>query len=227
VARQVFDVSGAGDTVIAVLALCLASGLLPETAIELANTAAGIAVGKVGTAPVEKFELVAALQPQIALHAQDKQLNRDQLATRVALWRANGERIVLTNGCFDLLHIGHIELLEQARRFGDRLIVAVNSDRSVRALKGPSRPIVGERERCRVLAAMTAVDAVTVFDASTPLDLIQSIRPDVLVKGGDYRAETMIGASEVESWGGVIKIVSLVEGFSTTQLIARGLAKSE
>ena len=139
-ARQVFDVSGAGDTVIAVLALCLASGLKPENAVQLANVAAGIVVGKVGTVPVEKHELLAALGPQIALHAEDRVLNRDELAQRVALWKANGERVVFTNGCFDLLHIGHITVLEQARRCGDRLIVAINSDASVSRLKGPSRP---------------------------------------------------------------------------------------
>ena len=129
---------------IAVLALCMASGLKPETAVELANIAAGIVVGKVGTVPVEKYELLAALAPEIALHGEDKVVTREELVRRVALWKANGERVVFTNGCFDLLHIGHITLLEQARRFGDRLIVAINSDASVRGLKGPSRPIVGE-----------------------------------------------------------------------------------
>jgi D-beta-D-heptose 7-phosphate kinase/D-beta-D-heptose 1-phosphate adenosyltransferase len=149
VARQVFDVSGAGDTVIAVVALCLASGLTPETAVQLANVAAGIVVGKVGTVPVEKHELLAALAPEIALHTEDKVVSRSELVSRVALWKANGERVVFTNGCFDLLHIGHISVIEQARRCGDRLIVAINSDASVSALKGPSRPIVGERERGR------------------------------------------------------------------------------
>jgi len=143
VARQVFDVSGAGDTVIAVLALALASGLRPETAVELANIAAGIVVGKVGTVPVEKHELLAALAPEIALAGEDKVATLVELVERVALWKANGERVVFTNGCFDLLHIGHITVLEQARRFGDRLIVAINSDRSVHELQGPTRPIVG------------------------------------------------------------------------------------
>jgi D-beta-D-heptose 7-phosphate kinase/D-beta-D-heptose 1-phosphate adenosyltransferase len=222
VARQVFDVSGAGDTVIAVLALCLASGLKAETAVELANVAAGIVVGKVGTVPVEKYELLAALAPQIALHAEDKVVTREDLVRRVALWKANGERVVFTNGCFDLLHIGHITLLEQARRFGDKLIVAINSDASVRGLKGPSRPIVGETERARVLAALAAVDAVVVFGETTPLELIVAARPDVIVKGGDYAVETVVGAGEVQSWGGQVKIVPLVAGYSTTQLIARG-----
>ena len=221
VARQVFDVSGAGDTVIAVLGLCLASGLDPETAVELANMAAGIVVGKVGTVPVERHELLAALSPEIALSAEDKVLSRDQLLTRVALWRANGERIVFTNGCFDLLHVGHITLLEQAHRFGDRLIVAINSDASVSGLKGPTRPIVGERERARVLAALAAVDAVVVFMEPTPMELVVATRADVLVKGGDYVIDTVVGAQQVLSWGGQVKIVPIVEGYSTTGLIAR------
>jgi D-beta-D-heptose 7-phosphate kinase/D-beta-D-heptose 1-phosphate adenosyltransferase len=225
VARQVFDVSGAGDTVIAVLALCLASGLKPETAVGLANIGAGIVVGKVGTVPVEKHELLAALAPQIALHAEDKVVSRDELVQRIALWKANGERVVFTNGCFDLLHVGHITLLEQARRFGDRLIVAINSDASVSGLKGPSRPIVGETERARVLAALAAVDSVVVFGEPTPLELIVAARPDVIVKGGDYAPEAVVGAREVESWGGQVKIVPTVEGFSTTQLLVRGAGK--
>jgi D-beta-D-heptose 7-phosphate kinase / D-beta-D-heptose 1-phosphate adenosyltransferase len=224
-ARQVFDVSGAGDTVIAVLALCLASGLNPETAVELANVAAGIVVGKVGTVPVEKHELLAALSPDLALHAEDKVVSREELLTRVALWRANGERVVFTNGCFDLLHVGHITLLEQAHRFGDKLIVAINSDASVSSLKGPTRPIVGERERGRVLAALAAVDAVVVFGEPTPLELIIAIRPEVLVKGGDYDVSTVVGAQQVQSWGGQVKIVPIVEGYSTTQLIARGAGR--
>lgn len=224
-ARQVFDVSGAGDTVIAVLALCLASGMKPETAIELANVAAGIVVGKVGTVPVEKFELLAALTPEIALHAENKVVTLQELVSRVALWKANGERVVFTNGCFDLLHVGHITVLEQARRFGDRLIVAINSDASVRALKGPSRPIVGERERGRVLAALAAVDAVVVFGEPTPLELILATRPDVIVKGGDYAVDTVVGAREVQSWGGQVKIVPIVQGFSTTGLIQKGAGK--
>jgi D-beta-D-heptose 7-phosphate kinase/D-beta-D-heptose 1-phosphate adenosyltransferase len=220
VARQVFDVSGAGDTVIAVLALCLASRLNLETAVELANVAAGIVVGKVGTVPVEKHELLAALSPEIAIHTVNKVVDRVDLVRRVALWKANSEHVVFTNGCFDLLHVGHITLLEQARRFGDKLIVGINSDESVRALKGPERPIVGERERARVLAALAAVDAVVLFPESTPVELVTAVQPDVLVKGGDYNIDTIAGAREVQSWGGQVRIVPLVEGFSTTQLIA-------
>lgn len=224
-ARQVFDVSGAGDTVIAVIALCLASGLQPETAVQLANVAAGIVVGKVGTVPVEKHELLAALSDEIALHAEDKVLSRDALAKRTALWKANKERVVFTNGCFDLLHIGHITLLEQARRAGDRLIVAINSDASVSRLKGPNRPIVSQIERARVLAALAAVDAVVIFDEPTPLEVIVAVQPDVLVKGGDYKADAVVGAKEIRSWGGEVRIVPLVEGFSTTRLIEKGAGR--
>jgi D-beta-D-heptose 7-phosphate kinase / D-beta-D-heptose 1-phosphate adenosyltransferase len=225
VARQVFDVSGAGDTVIAVLALCLASGLKPETAVQVANFAAGVVVGKLGTVPVEKHELLAALAPEIALHGEDKVVTRPELVSRVSLWKANGERVVFTNGCFDLLHIGHVTVIEQARRFGDRLIVAINSDASVSALKGPTRPIVGERERARVLAALAAVDAVVVFDEPTPLELIVAAKPDVVVKGGDYDASVIVGGPEVLSWGGQVKIVPFVAGFSTTRLIEKGAGK--
>jgi len=222
VARKVFDVSGAGDTVIAVLALCLASAIPAETAVQLANVAAGIVVGKVGTVPVEKHELLGVLVPEIARSAESKVMSRQYLARRVALWKANNERVVFTNGCFDLLHVGHISLLEQARRYGDRLVVAVNSDDSVRALKGPSRPIVGERERVGVLAALAAIDAVVVFEEQTPLELIVAIKPDVIVKGGDYNPNTVVGAKEVESWGGEVRIIPLVEGHSTTRLIQKG-----
>ncbi|WP_263355312.1 bifunctional D-glycero-beta-D-manno-heptose-7-phosphate kinase/D-glycero-beta-D-manno-heptose 1-phosphate adenylyltransferase HldE [Acidicapsa acidisoli] len=224
VARQVFDVSGAGDTVIAVLALCLASGLGIEPSVQLANIAAGIVVGKVGTVPVEKHELLAALAPDIALHAEDKVLTREELMRRVAVWRASGERVVFTNGCFDLLHVGHITVLEQSRRLGDRLIVAINSDASVSCLKGPSRPVVSENDRARVLAALAAVDAVVIFGEATPLEVILAARPDVIVKGGDYNEDTVVGAKEVKSWGGKVAIVPIVEGHSTTRLIERSIA---
>ena len=223
VAQQVFDVSGAGDTVIATLALAVASGLEMETAVHLANVAAGIAVSKVGTVPVSRDELLTSLMPEIELRAQEKVLSLDQMKVRASAWRSAGQSIVFTNGCFDLLHIGHITLLEDARREGDRLVVAINSDASVCALKGPARPIVGERERGRILAALAAVDAVVVFGEPTPLRVIEALRPNVIVKGGDYSEETVVGAKEVRSWGGRVKIVPTVEGFSTTKLIARAL----
>lgn len=224
VARQVFDVSGAGDTVIATLALALASGLEIEAAVPLANVAAGIVVSKVGTVPVMRDELLTSLMPQVELQAQEKVLALERLKTRVSAWRSNGESIVFTNGCFDLLHIGHITLLESARNQGDRLIVGINSDASVSKLKGPTRPMVGQRERAYVLAALAAVDAVVIFDTPTPLELIDALRPDVIVKGGDYNEDTVVGAKEVRSWGGRVKIVPTVEGFSTTKLIEKATA---
>jgi D-beta-D-heptose 7-phosphate kinase/D-beta-D-heptose 1-phosphate adenosyltransferase len=151
----------------------------------------------------------------------EKVLPLERLLSRVAVWRSAGDRVVFTNGCFDILHVGHITLLERARRKGDRLIVALNSDESVRLIKGPLRPIVGEHERARVLAAISAVDAVVVFNEGTPLKLIEAIRPDVLVKGGDYQEEAVVGAREVRAWGGRVELIPLVEGISTTRLIAK------
>jgi D-beta-D-heptose 7-phosphate kinase/D-beta-D-heptose 1-phosphate adenosyltransferase len=226
VARQVFDVSGAGDTVIATLALALAGGLHMEAAVQLANIAAGIAVSKVGTVPVAADELLISIMPELGLQAAEKVVALDGLRARASAWRHAGERITFTNGCFDLLHIGHITLLESARREGDRLVVGINSDRSVRDLKGSARPIVGERERAQILASLSAVDAVVIFDEPTPLRVIETLRPDVIVKGGDYREETVVGAKEVRSWGGRVKIVPTVEGFSTTNLIARAMEPS-
>ncbi|WP_408609947.1 D-glycero-beta-D-manno-heptose 1-phosphate adenylyltransferase [Candidatus Korobacter versatilis] len=220
-ARQVFDVSGAGDTVIATLAAGLASGMAPIDAIELANLAAGVVVGKVGTAPILQHELIAELSVELQTHFGDKILTREALAARARAWRANGDHIVFTNGCFDLLHVGHVTLLEEARRLGTRLIVAINSDKSVSKLKGESRPLVGEKERAKLLAALASVDAVTIFDESTPLECIKALQPDVLVKGGDYSEETIVGAAEVKSWNGRVVIVPTVPGFSTTSLISK------
>ncbi|HEX7159381.1 MAG TPA: D-glycero-beta-D-manno-heptose-7-phosphate kinase, partial [Edaphobacter sp.] len=157
-AREVFDVSGAGDTVIATLAAGLAGGLKMETAVDLANLAAGIVVGKMGTVPIVQHELIALLTPSTGLTAGEKILDLERATRRVAEWRASGETIVFTNGCFDLLHVGHIKLLEECRRFGTKLVLGLNSDASVCRLKGPTRPIVGERERARVMAALAAVD---------------------------------------------------------------------
>jgi D-beta-D-heptose 7-phosphate kinase/D-beta-D-heptose 1-phosphate adenosyltransferase len=220
-ARQVFDVSGAGDTVMATLALALCGGIEIEMGVQLANVAAGIVVGKVGTVPVNRDELLMSLMPQIELQAEEKVLALDALLARLSAWRSAGQRVVFTNGCFDLLHIGHITLLEAARREGDRLVVAINSDASVHGLKGPSRPVVGELERARILAALAVVDAVVVFDDPTPLRLVEALRPEVIVKGGDYSEDNIVGAKEARSWGGRVKIVPRVEGFSTTKLLAK------
>ena len=220
-AREVFDVSGAGDTVIATLAASLAAGLKVESAVELANLAAGIVVGKVGTVPIAHHELIAALTPSSRVGFGEKILERDGLEKRIAEWRAAGESIVFTNGCFDILHVGHITLLEDCRRFGSKLVLGLNSDASISRLKGPSRPIVGERERSCVMAALAAVDAVVLFEEDTPLELIQQIRPDVLVKGGDYVVETVVGHEDVIAAGGRVEIVPTVEGFSTTNIVKK------
>jgi D-beta-D-heptose 7-phosphate kinase/D-beta-D-heptose 1-phosphate adenosyltransferase len=220
-AREVFDVSGAGDTVIATLTACLAAGLQIESAVELANLAAGIVVGKVGTVPIASHELVAALTPSSGLSAGEKILDLERIKLRVAEWRAGGETIVFTNGCFDLLHVGHITLLEDCRRFGSKLVLGLNADSSVCRLKGPTRPIVGERERARVMAALAAVDAVVLFEEDTPLELIRALRPNVLVKGGDYTIETVVGHEEVIAAGGRVEIVPTVEGFSTSNIVKK------
>jgi D-beta-D-heptose 7-phosphate kinase/D-beta-D-heptose 1-phosphate adenosyltransferase len=220
-AREVFDVTGAGDTVVATLAAALAAGLDAEAAVTLANLAAGIVVAKAGTSPISRNELVAEFTASTQMRGPDKILDLDRLLIRLAEWRANGDRIVFTNGCFDILHVGHITLLEQCRDFGDKVIIGLNSDASVQKLKGPSRPVVGETERARVLAALGSTDAVIIFDETTPLDLILSLRPDVLVKGGDYIASTIVGAEEVMSWGGRVEIVPTVDGVSTTNTIQK------
>jgi D-beta-D-heptose 7-phosphate kinase/D-beta-D-heptose 1-phosphate adenosyltransferase len=226
-AREVFDVSGAGDTVIATLAAALAGGLQIETAVDLANLAAGIVVGKVGTVPIAQHELIAELTPSTGLTAGEKILDLERISRRVAEWRASGETIVFTNGCFDLLHVGHITLLEDCRRFGTKLVLGLNADSSVCRLKGPTRPIVGERERARVMAALAAVDAVVLFEEDTPLELIRALRPNVLVKGGDYIIETVVGHEDVLAYGGRVEIVPTVEGFSTTNIVKKLTATQE
>ena len=220
-AREVYDVSGAGDTVIATMAACMAAKLTMETAVELANLAAGIVVGKIGTVPIAVHELIAALTPSSGIGAGEKILDHERLVKRVAEWRASGESIVFTNGCFDILHVGHITLLEDCRRFGSKLVLGLNSDDSICRLKGPSRPIVGERERSRVMAALAAVDAVVLFAEDTPLELIKLVKPDVIVKGGDYVAENVVGYTEVTAMGGRVEIVPTVQGFSTTNLVKK------
>lgn len=220
-AREVADVSGAGDTVIATLAAGLAGGLQRETAIELANLAASIVVSKVGTVPVRAQEMVAQLTVSQGTVSGEKVLSRERAASRIEEWRAMGESIVFTNGCFDLLHVGHVTLLEQCRGFGSKLVVAMNTDASVRRLKGPARPVVQEEDRARVMAALGAVDLVVLFEEDTPLELIRALRPDVLVKGGDYSVETVVGHEDVQSYGGRVEIVPTLAGFSTTNLVKK------
>ena len=220
-AREVYDVSGAGDTVIATLAASLAAGLGLPTAVELANLAAGIVVGKLGTVPVSAGEMVGLLTRSPTVSSNEKVLARERARARVEEWRAEGETIVFTNGCFDLLHVGHITLLEDCRRFGSKLVVALNTDASVSKLKGPSRPIVSENERAKVMAALAAVDLVTMFHEPTPLELIELLRPDVVVKGGDYTVQTVVGHEVVAGYGGRVEIVPTVKGFSTTNIVRK------
>lgn len=220
-ARQVFDVSGAGDTVVAVLSVLLAEGLPPEKASAAANIAAGLVVEKAGTATVTRTELISEIR-----HRQEQELDAKILTVEAAVlrreaWKTSGKSVVFANGCFDLLHPGHVSLLRRARAAGDRLIVGLNSDSSVRRLKGENRPVQDVTARSIVLSALGFVDAVVVFEDDTPMALIEALKPDILVKGADYTAENVVGADFVRSYGGQLLLLSLEEGHSTTGIVAR------
>src|SRR4030088_1413899 len=219
---KVRDVSGAGDTVAAVLALALAAGADWETALRMANAAAAGAVGKKGTAAVTAAELRRKILPHAFLAAEEKIIAAGgDLDAHLLDWREQGLRIGFTNGCFDILHPGHVKVLTAARGACDRLVVGLNSDASVKRLKGEGRPVQNERARSEVLAALEAVDLVVIFEEDTPLNLITQIRPSVLVKGGDYAREQVIGHEIVAANGGEIVLVDILEGFSTTSLVRR------
>lgn len=220
-AREVFDVSGAGDTMVAAAAAALAAGADLGNAARLANLAAGIVVGKVGTAVVRPADLRAALHEAEVHSSDDKVVPLEVALERVRGFRARGERVGFTNGCFDLIHPGHVALLTQARAACDRLVVAINSDASVARLKGPGRPVQTETARAIVLASLAAVDLVVVFEEDTPIPLLEALKPDVLVKGADYRLDQVVGAEVVRSYGGRILLADLVQGQSTTSTIAR------
>jgi len=219
---KVRDVSGAGDTVAAVLALARAAGADWPTTLRLASAGAAVAVGKRGTATVSLAELRRRVLPHAFLAAEEKIASDDAvLDAQVAEWRGQGLRVGFTNGCFDILHPGHVKVLTRARAACDRLIVGLNSDASVKRLKGEGRPVQHERARAEVLAALEAVDLVVLFEEDTPIELITRIRPDVLVKGGDYTREQVVGHEVVEAGGGTVVLVDILEGFSTTSLVAR------
>ncbi|WP_133407706.1 bifunctional D-glycero-beta-D-manno-heptose-7-phosphate kinase/D-glycero-beta-D-manno-heptose 1-phosphate adenylyltransferase HldE [Parashewanella tropica] len=223
VAREVYDVTGAGDTVISTLASCLAAGSDLAQACLIANTAAGIVVGKLGTSTVSRVELIEALNT----HQGESGLgviSEEQLLTTLKQAKAKGEKIVMTNGCFDILHAGHVSYLSQARNLGDRLIVAVNSDDSVKRLKGEERPINGLDRRMAVLAGLSAVDWVVPFSEDTPQRLIANLLPDLLVKGGDYQVEEIAGGQEVMAAGGEVKVLNFEDGISTTAIIENIMA---
>lgn len=219
-AREVYDVTGAGDTVMATLGLGLACGLGFDEAARLANTAAGIAVGKVGTSTVSPEEVVGAI-----LHEHPdsdiKIKNLDALAVVIEEEKRKGRRVAFTNGCFDLLHVGHVKYLQKARTYGDLLILGLNSDASVRRLKGEKRPLIGQDERAHILAALDCIDYVVIFDEDTPINLLEALRPHVLVKGGDYTADRVVGKDLVESYGGRVELVEFVDGRSTTNIIEK------
>ena len=220
-AREVYDVSGAGDTVVATLAAALSTGADLTPAAALANVAAGIVVGKVGTAVAYAEEIVAALYERDRSAIEAKRLSQTSALDMIARWRRQGLRVGFTNGCFDLLHPGHVTILNRARKTCDRLIVGLNSDASVARLKGRGRPIQPEAARAAVLASLASVDAVVSFEEDTPRALIEAIRPEVLVKGADYRVEEVAGADFVQSYGGRVVLIDLEPGHSTSGTIAR------
>jgi D-beta-D-heptose 7-phosphate kinase / D-beta-D-heptose 1-phosphate adenosyltransferase len=219
---KVRDVSGAGDTVAAALALALAAGADWDAALRVANAAAAVAVSKKGTASVALAELRRKILPHAYLAAEEKiVMSSGELDAHLADWRKEGLRIGFTNGCFDILHPGHVKVLTAARGACDRLIVGLNSDASTKRLKGEGRPVQNERARAEVLAALEAVDLVVIFEEDTPLELITQVRPSVLVKGGDYIREQVVGHDVVEAHGGQVVLVDILQGFSTTSLVNR------
>jgi D-beta-D-heptose 7-phosphate kinase/D-beta-D-heptose 1-phosphate adenosyltransferase len=221
--RQVYDITGAGDMVLSVLGMTLAAGADYEPAVRLANIAGGLEVEKIGVATVTRDEILRDLlrSGPVWGSGNEKVLSREVLQHELASRRRLGQRVAFTNGCFDVLHAGHVQYLQEARAQADLLVVGLNSDASVRALKGAHRPVNPVTARAQVLAALQAVDFVTIFDESTPMALIQALHPDVLVKGADYQKNEVVGAEYVESYGGRIYSAPLREGFSTTSILQR------
>jgi D-beta-D-heptose 7-phosphate kinase/D-beta-D-heptose 1-phosphate adenosyltransferase len=224
--RQVYDITGAGDMVLSVLAMALAAGADYDAAIALANVAGGLEVEKIGVATVSRDEILRDLlhggaRVDVGGTAADKVVPLDTLRRELDDRRRHGQRVAFTNGCFDVLHAGHVQYLQEARAQADLLVVGLNSDASVRGLKGSGRPIHPAEARAHVLAGLQAVDYVTVFAEATPLELIQTVRPDVLVKGADYRADEVVGAEFVESYGGRVHLARLRPGFSTTGVLEK------
>jgi D-beta-D-heptose 7-phosphate kinase/D-beta-D-heptose 1-phosphate adenosyltransferase len=219
VPKEVYDISGAGDTVIATLTLALASQLDIFDAMLLANFAASVAVSKIGTAPVYAEELYARLED--SGHINQKIKSRHAIAQLVTKLKADGKKVVFTNGCFDLLHLGHVRYLKAARALGDILVVGLNSNASVKKIKGSTRPLTGELERAEILAALACVDYVTIFNETTPIALLKALRPNVHVKGGDYKAGSLPEAKAIKSFGGKIVIIPFIKGRSTTNFINR------
>lgn len=223
-AREVYDVSGAGDTVISVLGMIVFAGYSIADAARLANIAAGIEVGKIGTSTVTKDEIIHYLD-EGEFKARGKILSYPELRQIVSLAKNKKKKVVFTNGCFDLLHIGHIKYLQQARSYGDLLIIGLNDDNSVRKLKGPKRPLIEQDERAHLLAALDCVDYIVLFSELTPERLIKEIKPDILVKGGDYTKDKVVGRDIVESYGGRVELVPVVKGMSTSNIVKKIVEK--
>ena len=220
-AQEVFDVSGAGDTVVANIATAIAAGFEIEEAVYIANVAAGIVVGRIGTAQVFRTDLKTALVTQDLISGTHKILPKDAADNQIEQWRKSGVKIGFTNGCFDLIHPGHVSLMDQAKSKCDKLVVGLNSDSSVRRLKGKERPIQNEMSRALVLASLEAVDMVIIFREDTPMNLIEMVKPDVLVKGADYKKEEVVGGEFVESYGGKIYLAKISKGQSTTGIVKK------
>ena len=214
-AKEVFDVSGAGDTVIASLAAALSTGFDMSSAVKLANVAAGIVVGKSGTATASLSEI----EPHFS--GEEFISSLSEVKKHSFMLKQDRKRVVFTNGCFDILHAGHVHYLEEAKKLGDELVVGLNSDSSVKALKGKGRPVNNLEQRAKVLSSLQCVDKVVSFSDQTPLKLIKAIKPDVLVKGGDYKVKEVVGHKEIKSWGGVVRIIPLVPGLSTTKILKK------
>jgi D-beta-D-heptose 7-phosphate kinase/D-beta-D-heptose 1-phosphate adenosyltransferase len=218
--KNVYDITGAGDMVLAMIGVALAGGLSPEDSVRLGNVAGGLEVEKVGVAVIPRHEIRARLLEQRRA-GDSKFVAIDTLAALVTAHRSAGQSIVFTNGCFDLLHVGHLACLQEAAKQGDVLIVALNSDASIRRLKGPTRPVIQEHDRAAILSALDCVDYVVTFDADTPIDLLRQLQPDVLVKGGTYQTTEVIGHEIVESYGGRVHLAGVVDGMSTSAIVAK------
>lgn len=216
--RQVFDVTGAGDTVLSTIGFGLAGGLDFQDAAILANLAAGVVVGKVGTSTVTPNEILKSISHEVNRN-DAKICTRSELKQILLEDKKHDRTIVFTNGCFDLLHIGHVKYLQKARSLGDRLVLGLNSDASIQRLKGKKRPLICQEERTYILAALDCIDYVCLFDEDTPLELISTLRPDIIVKGGDYTLDEVIGKEVVENYGGRVRLINLVDGKSTTNII--------
>jgi D-beta-D-heptose 7-phosphate kinase/D-beta-D-heptose 1-phosphate adenosyltransferase len=218
--RQVYDITGAGDMVLSVVGLCLAAGADYDEAAALGNVAGGLEVERIGVALLSREEIIRDLLEH-SHPERSKQPSREALVAEVRRRQASGQKVVFTNGCFDLLHVGHVRLLRESAALGDYLVVGLNSDASVRRLKGETRPINPQDARAELLAALECVDAVAVFDEDTPYELIGSLGPDVLVKGGDYAPDEVVGRDLVEGRGGQLVLIPLVAGHSTTGMVRR------